>query len=64
MKTFTFEMTFSAIGTVSIQVPDDFTIDQAIDFANETKDEIGLPLNNWNYLSDSDQLDFENCSFE
>lgn len=63
MKLFTFDMVFSAMGTVSIEVPDDFTIDQAIDFADETRDDIGLPLN-WDYLSDSAEHDYENCSFE
>ena len=56
-------MVFSAIGTVGIDVPDDFTIDQAIDLAEKTKDNISLPID-WDYLLDSDKLDFENCSFE
>lgn len=63
MKRFTFEMVFSAIGTVGIDVPDNYTIDQAIELAKEKKDEIGLPLN-WDYLEGSDELDFENCSFD
>ena len=51
-----------AIYNSSIEVPDDMTLEEAIEYAKEHLDEI--PCGELEYISDSDELDEENCDFE
>ena len=46
----------------TIEVPDDMTLDEAIEYAQENLDKI--PLGELEYGPDSDQLDCDNCDFE
>jgi len=45
-----------------IEIPDDMTFEQAIEYAKEHIDEINI--GELDYISDSDVLDEENCDFE
>lgn len=47
----------------SIQVPADYTFEQAIKYAKEHIDEIPI-TSDLEYIGDTDELDEENCSFE
>lgn len=51
-----------AVYTSGIDVPDDMTLKQALDYAELHLNEI--PLGELEYLSDSDQLDRDNCDFD
>ena len=51
-----------AVYNSSIEVPADMSEEEAIEYANEHLDEI--PLETLEYVSDSDELDEENCSFD
>ena len=51
-----------AIYNSSIEVPDNYTLEQAIDYAREHIDEIPI-MSDLEYISDSDTLDKENCEF-
>lgn len=51
-----------AVYNSSIEVPDDMTLEEAIDYARYHLDEI--PCGELEYISDSDELDEENCDFE
>lgn len=51
-----------AVYNGSIQVPDNITREEAIQYAKEHINEI--PCNELEYISDSDVLDEENCDFE
>lgn len=46
----------------SIMVPDELTFEEAIQYARKHISEI--PLGVLEYVSDSDDLDVENCDFE
>jgi hypothetical protein len=46
-----------------IEVPDDMTFDEAIEYAKEHIDDIPI-LSPLEYVSCSDELDVENCDFE
>lgn len=48
--------------TSSIEVPDEMTIEEAIEYAKENIDII--PLGDLEYISNSDELDEELCEFE
>ena len=63
MKTFNLTVLCQAYYTSSIEVPDDFTREQALEYARKHLDlcPIDSPLE---YISDSDELDDENCDFE
>ena len=45
-----------------IEVPDEMTLEEAIDYAKEHLDDI--PLGRLIYVPDSDELDEEMCEFE
>lgn len=46
-----------------IEVPDDMTFDEAIEYAKEHIEDI--PINSpLEYISDSDELDVDNCDFD
>lgn len=47
----------------SINVPDNYTLEQAIQYAKEHINEIPI-MSDLEYISDSDILDEENCDFE
>lgn len=47
----------------SIQVPDDYTLEEAKVYAKEHVREIPI-MSELEYISDSDILDEENCDFE
>lgn len=47
----------------SIQVPADYTFDQAIAYAKERINEIPID-SDLEYIGDTDELDEENCGFE
>lgn len=51
-----------AVYNSSIEVPDDMTIEEAIKYAREHLNEI--PCGKLEYISDSDELDEENCDFD
>ena len=51
-----------AVYNSSIEVPDDMTLEEAVEYAKEHLDEI--PCGELEYISDSDELDEENCDFE
>ena len=63
MKTFNLTVLCQAYYTSSIEVPDDFTREQALEYARKHLDlcPIDSPLE---YISDSDELDDENCDFD
>ena len=52
----------NAVYNSSIEVPDNMTREEAIQYAKEHINEI--PCNELEYISDSDVLDEENCDFE
>ncbi len=62
MKKLNVTYQFSEIGTVAINVPDNFTLEEAIQYAKKHIDEIPLPKNT-EYLQGSDIIDEENCDF-
>ena len=51
-----------AVYCSSILVPDEMTFEEAIQYAKEHINEI--PCGELEYISDSDELDEENCDFE
>ena len=51
-----------AVYNSSIEVPDYMTLEEAIEYAKGHLDEI--PCGELEYVSDSDELDEENCDFE
>lgn len=62
MKKLNVTVTCMATYNSSIEVPDDMTLEEAIEYARENLDEI--PLGEMEYISDSDVLDEENCEFD
>lgn len=50
-----------AVYNSSIEVPDNMTREEAIEYAKEHLDEI--PCGELDYVSNSDELDEENCDF-
>lgn len=51
-----------AVYNSSIEVPEEMTFEEAIEYAKNHLNEI--PLGELEYVSDSDTLDEENCDFE
>ena len=51
-----------AVYNSSIEVPDNMTLEEAIEYAKKHLAEI--PCGELEYISDSDELDEENCDFE
>ena len=62
MKRLNVTVTCMAVYNSAIEVPDDMTIEEAIEYAKEHIDEI--PIGELEYISDSDELDEENCDFD
>ena len=46
----------------SIEIPDNLNLEEAIEYAKKHIDEI--PCGDLEYVSDSDEIDEENCDFE
>jgi len=63
MKRFYFGQQWSVYGTNSVEVPEGFTIEQAINHVKENWDNVGLARSPV-YLQDSDEPDFECCGFD
>lgn len=55
MKRFVVSMTYVKYGNSSIEVPDDFTWEQAVEYAKQHKDDIPVPKNGI-FVFDSDEL--------
>jgi hypothetical protein len=49
-------------GTNSVEVPDDFTIEQAIEYVKQNWDDVGL-ARNAEYVHGSDEMDCDCCDF-
>lgn len=62
MKRLNVTVTCMAVYNSAIEVPDNMTIDEAIEYAKEHINEI--PIGELEYISDSDELDEENCDFD
>ena len=60
-KTLQVTCTCTCVYNSSIQVPSDMSLEEAIEYAKEHINEI--PIGELNYVSDSDELDEENCNF-
>lgn len=61
MRTLNVTINCQAYYKNSIEVPADFSREQALDYAREHLEDI--PLGELEYVTDSDQLDEENCDF-
>ena len=62
-KTFSFGQFWTVYGQNSVEVPADFTIEEAIQYVKKHRNEIGL-ADSPEYVDDTDRLDFECCEFE
>lgn len=62
MKKFNVTVQCMALYSNSIEVPDNMTFEQAIEYAKEHIDEIDI--GELEYIPDSDVIDEENCDFE
>ncbi len=62
-KKFTFGMAYQAYGYVTVDVPANFTQEEAEQYVREHFDEYGLPEES-QYLTDSAEPDFEQSGFE
>lgn len=62
MKKLNVTVTCMAVYNSSIEVPDGMTLKEAIEYAKEHINEI--PIGEMEYISDSDELDEENCDFD
>lgn len=62
MKRLNVAVTCMAVYNSSIEVPKEMTLEEAIEYAKEHINEI--PLGEMEYISDSDELDEENCDFD
>lgn len=63
MKRLNVTITCSMVGNSSIMVPDDMSIEEAIEYAKNHINEIPIP-ENLEYICDSDIIDEYNCDFE
>lgn len=61
-KRFYFGQYWQVYGTNSIEVPEDFTIEQAKKYVKEIWDDVGLARES-EYVKGSDEPDFDNCDF-
>ena len=61
-KKFTFGIAWQMYGASSIEVPADFTIEQAMEHVQANWQNIGLPRGE--YVPESDAPDFDHCGFE
>ena len=62
MKTLNVTIQCMAVYNSSIEVPEEMTLEEAIEYAKNHLNEI--PLEELEYVDDSDILDEENCDFE
>lgn len=62
MKTLNVTVQCMAVYNSSIEVPDNMTLEEAIEYANKHIDEIHLGA--LEYVPDSEILDEENCNLE
>lgn len=62
MKRLNVTVTCMAVYCSGIDVPDEMTLEEAIDHAKKHIDEI--PIGELEWISDSDEIDEENCDFE
>lgn len=63
MKQFNFGHSWQVYGNNSTEVPDHFTIEEAKKYVQDHWDDIPL-ASDANYVTGSDEPDFENCDFE
>ncbi len=62
MKRLNVTVTCMAVYCSGIDVPDEMTLEEAIEYAKQHIDEI--PIGELEWISDSDEIDEENCDFE
>ena len=62
MKTLNVTIQCMAVYNSSIEVPEEMTLEEAIEYAKNHLNEI--PLEELEYVNDSDILDEDNCDFE
>lgn len=62
MKTLNVTITCMAVYNSHIDVPDEMTLKEAIEYAKRHLDECNIETE-LEYISDSDELDEENCEF-
>lgn len=62
MKRLNVTVTCMAVYCSGIDVPDEMTLEEAIEYAKKHIDEI--PIGEMEYISDSDEIDEENCDFD
>ena len=62
MKRLNVTCTCMAVYNSAIMVPDELTLEEAIQYAKDHIDEINI--GELEYISDSDELDEENCDFD
>ena len=62
MKRLNVTVSCIAVYNSSIEVPDEMTLEEAIEYAKLHINEI--PLGEMEYISDSDELDEDNCDFD
>ena len=62
MKRLNLTATCMAVYNSSIMVPDELTLEEAIQYAKDHIDEICV--GELNYIPDSDMIDEENCDFD
>lgn len=62
MKRLNVTVTCMAVYCSGIDVPNEMTLEEAIEYAKKHIDEI--PIGELEWISDSDEIDEENCDFE
>lgn len=62
MKTLNLTVCCKAYYNSSIEVPDDFTREQALEYAKAHLNEVPI-VDGLEYVSESDELDEDNCDF-
>ena len=60
-KTFYFGVSWEMYEKASMEVPIDFSIEDAMEYAQDNWHGVGLPSGE--YVQDSDEPDFESCGF-
>jgi divalent metal cation (Fe/Co/Zn/Cd) transporter len=63
MKRLHITLVYSVVGDTHLDVPDELSVEEAIEYAKEHMDYVRLPYNA-EYIEDSEVLDEENCDFE
>ena len=61
-KKFNFGVSWQMYGEASIEVPNDFSIEDAMEYVQDNWHDVGLPRGE--YVPDSDEPAFEFCDFE